>query len=55
MCQYGFQVTLPPTETVVLCFSPAATQTRHGCFSKKNAPPGVALIPRTFVVFPIPI
>jgi hypothetical protein len=25
MCQYGNPVTLPPTETVVLCFSPAVT------------------------------
>ncbi len=36
MCQYGFQVTLHPTETVVLCFSPAATQPAAVRFQKKR-------------------
>jgi len=36
MCQYGHQVTISPTETVVLCCSPLATPPCRHSISKKR-------------------
>ncbi len=54
MCQYGNQVTLSPTEMLVLRFRSFAFHSAALLF-QKNALTGVALSPRACVVSPFPV